>query len=236
MRKKALLKVLVIVSIFFLSGVSIAADYTADFVTMSQGEKVATGKVFIKGDMLRQETVTKERERFIMILRPDKNEVWMVNPKEKKYMVVPFDKSDEKIQKWTNNKQKKSKYLGKEKVSGLKCKKYEMTEKGRKTYFWTSDKFPLPVKVKYEDGYMQYKNIKKKRLSSSVFEAPSGYQKMVMPSINRMRPQSMTPSQREEQKTTGGGGEESRASKVLKDASESVNKSVNKLMDMFKKK
>ena len=51
-----------------------------------------------------------------------------------------------------------------------------------------------------------------------------------------MIPRSMTPSQREEQKTTGGGSEESRASKVLKDASESVNKNVNKLMDMFKKK
>lgn len=222
MARKALLKVIVIVSIFLLSaGVSIAADYTADSVTMSRGKKVADGKIFIKGDMMRQETVTREGERVIMILRPDRNEVWMVNPKEKKYMVLPFDKSDEKIQKWTDKKQKKAKYLGKEKVSGFKCKKYEMTEGGRTTYSWISKKFPFPVKVENEDVCMQYKNIKTKRLSKSVFEVPPGYQKMVMPSFPGMRP-----------RAAGEEGATPEGSDMLKD----VNKSINKLKDMFKKK
>ncbi|MBE9546380.1 MAG: DUF4412 domain-containing protein [Proteobacteria bacterium] len=160
----------------------------------------------------------------------------MVNPAEKSYMVLPFQKGDEKFRKWTDREQKKAKYLGKEKVSGLKCKKYEVTEKGRTTYFWISKKFPFPVKVENEDMCMQYKNIKTKRLSKSVFEVPSDYQKMTMPSIPGMRPRSMTPSQGGEQEAAAEEGATPGGSDMLKDVNESINKSLNKLKDMFKKK
>jgi hypothetical protein len=236
MTRKALLKAVVIVSIFLLSGTGIAADYTADHIMTSGGKKLAEGKVFIKGDMIRQETVTGEGRGNIMILRPDRNEVWMVNPAEKNYMVLPFQKGDEKFRKWTDREQKKAKYLGKEKVSGLKCKKYEVTEKGRKTYFWTSEKFPFPVKVENKDMYMQYKNIKEKRLSKSVFEIPSGYRKTSIPSFPGIKPWSKTPSQGEEQETAGTEKKTGTAIPKMSDVLKEVDKGVNKLMDMFKNK
>jgi len=175
-----------------------------------------------------------------MILRPDINKVWMVNPAEKAYMVFPIDQKERQLEKWNEKREEKAKYLGKEKVSGLKCKKYVVTDKGRKSYFWIFQKFPLPVKFENEAVSTQYKNIKTKRLSKSVFEAPSGYQKMTIPSFPGMRQKSMTPPRGEEQKATGEEGEDKsaipKASDMLKDANESVSKSVNKLMDMFKKK
>jgi outer membrane lipoprotein-sorting protein len=241
MIRKPFLKSTVIASIFLLLGAGIAsADYTADYVTASEGKKIIEGKVFIKGNLIRQEILNKEEGKVIMIFRPDKNKVWMVNPTEKKYMVFPIDEKKGQLEKWNEKREKKAKYLGKEKVSGLKCKKYVVTDKGRKSYFWISPKFPFPVKFENEAVSTQYNNIKTKRLSKSVFEAPSGYQKMTMPSFPGMRQKSMTPTQGEKQKVTGEEGEDKaampKASDMLKDINESVNKSVNKLMDMFKKK
>ena len=241
MIRKTLLKSIVIVSIFLLSGVGIAsADCTADYVTTSDGKKIIEGKVFIKGDLIRQEILNKEGGNVIMILRPDKNEVWMVNPAEKKYMVFPIDEKKEQLEKWNEKREENAKYLGKEKVSGLKCKKYVVTDKGRKSHFWISKEFPFPVKFENEAVCTQYENIKTKRLSKSVFEAPSDYQKMTIPSFPGMSQKSMTPPRGEKQKATGEEGEDKsaipKASDMLKDANESVSKSVNKLMDMFKKK
>ena len=240
MIRKTLLKSIVIVSIFLLLGVGIAsADCTADYVTTSEGKKIIDGKVFIKGDLIRQEILNKEGGNVIMIFRPDRNEVWMVNPAEKEYMAFPIDEKKGQLEKWNEKREKNAKYLGKEKVSGLKCKKYVVTDNGRETYFWISKKFPFPVKFKNEAVCTQYKNIKTKRLSKSVFEVPSDYQKTTIPSFPGIRQQSMTPPG-EKQKTTGEEGkdksEKPEAEDMLKDVSKSINKSVNKLMDMFKKK
>lgn len=239
MIKKILSKVIVVFVIFLLSGVGIAsADCTADYVTTSEGRKIIDGKVFIKGDLIRQEILNKEGGNVIMISRPDRSELWMVNPAEKKYMVFPIDKKEGQLEKWNEKREGNAKYLGKEKVSGLKCKKYVITDNGRETYFWISKKFPFPVKLENKAICTQYKNIKTKRLSKSVFEVPSDYQKMTIPSFPGLRQKSMTPPQGEKQKTTGEEGEDKsekpEGEDMLKDVSESVSKSVNKLMDMFK--
>ena len=235
MIKKILSKVIVVFVIFLLSGVGIAsADCTADYVTTSEGKKIIDGKVFIKGDLIRQEILNEKGGDAIMILRPDRSEVWMVNPAERKYMVFPIDKKEGQLEKWNEKREGNAKYLGKEKVSGLKCKKYVMTDKGRKSYFWISEKFPFPVKFESEAVCTQYKNIKTKCLSKSVFEVPSGYQKMSIPSFPGMRQQSMTPPQGEKQKTTDEEGEDKSENPESEDMLKDVSESVNKLMDMFK--
>lgn len=234
MIKKILSKVIVVFVIFLLSGVGIAsADCTADYVTTSEGKKIIDGKVFIKGDLVRQEMVAEKGVRNIMIFRPDRNEVWMVNPAEKKYMVFPIDKKEGQLEKWNEKREGNAKYVGKEKVSGLKCKKYVIIDKGRKSYFWISKKFPFPVKFESEAVCTQYKNIKTKRLSKSVFEVPSDYQKMTIPSFPGMGQKSMTPPG-EKQKTTGEEGEDKSEKPESEDMLKDVRESVNKLMDMFK--
>ncbi|MBW2558132.1 MAG: DUF4412 domain-containing protein [Deltaproteobacteria bacterium] len=241
MTRKTLLKSIVIVSIFLLLGVGIAsADCTADYVTMLEGKKIIEGKVSIKGDLIRQEFLNKEGGKVTMIFRPDRNEVWMVNPAEKKYMAFPIDEKEGQLEKWDEKREKKAKYLGKEKVSGLKCNKYVVTDEGRNSHFWISKKFPFPVKFENEATCTQYKNIETKLLSKSVFEVSSDYQKTTIPSFPGMSQKSMTPPRGEKQKATGEEGKDnsalSKASDMLKDVNESVSKSASKLMDMFKKK
>ncbi len=241
MKGKTFLKSILVAAIFLLSGVGIAsADCTADYVTTSECKKIAEGKIFIKGDLIRQEILNKEGGTVIMIFRPDRNKVWILNPAEKKYMALPIDEKKKQFEKWSGEIEEKAKYLGTEKVSGLKCEKYEVTDKGRESHFWISKKFPFPVKFENETVCTQFRNIKTKNFSKSVFEVPSGYQKMTMPSFPGMGQKSMTPPQGEKQKTIGEKGEEKsampKASDILKDVNESVSESVNKLMDMFKKK
>jgi hypothetical protein len=62
-----------------------------------------------------------------MIFRPDRNEVWMVNPAEKKYMVFPIDEKKGQLEKW-NGKEKKCKISGQRKVSALNVIRIDPTK------------------------------------------------------------------------------------------------------------
>ncbi len=50
-----------------------AAEFSADMVITPKGDEPMKGKIFVKGDMVRQETV-EEDETQIMIIRPDKKD------------------------------------------------------------------------------------------------------------------------------------------------------------------
>ena len=94
---------------------------------------------------------------------------------------MPYQTDNKRFEKWSAERENNAKFIGAETISGFSCKKYETEEEGEKTYFWVSDKVPLPLKVQYKDGSMEYKNIKQVSLPASLFEVPAEYTKMVMP-------------------------------------------------------
>lgn len=159
-----------------------AAEFAADMVIVPKGDEAMKGKIFVKGDKVRQETV-EEDETQIMIIRPDKKITWMITPEEKTYMEMPYQSEDKTFEEWTAEKEKKAKFLGEETVSGMPCKKYESVEDGEKTLFWISSQFPFPVKVEDSEVTMEYQNIKLGPLADSLFELPQGYEKMAMPIV-----------------------------------------------------
>jgi hypothetical protein len=159
-----------------------AAEFSADMVIAPKGDEPMKGKIFVKGDKVRQETV-EEDESQIMIIRPDKKLTWMITPEEKTYMEMPYQSEDKTFEEWTAEKEKKAKFLGEEKVSGMSCKKYELVEDGEKTYFWISSQFPFPIKVEDPEVIMEYQNIKLGPLDDALFELPQGYEKMAIPII-----------------------------------------------------
>ncbi|MFZ2448345.1 MAG: DUF4412 domain-containing protein [Syntrophobacteraceae bacterium] len=163
-------------------GSAAAVEFSADMVIQPKGDEAMTGKIFVKGDKVRQETA-EEGETQIMIIRPDKKVTWMITPEEKTYMEMPYQAEDKTFEEWTVEKEKKSKFLGEETVSDLPCKKYESVEDGEKTFFWISQRFPFPIKVEDAEVTMEYKNIKDGPVADSLFELPAGYQKMSMPII-----------------------------------------------------
>lgn len=161
---------------------AMAVEFSADMVIQPKGDQAMTGKIFVKGDKVRQET-TEEGETQIMIIRPDKKLTWMITPEEKTYMEMPYQSEDKTFEEWTADKEQKSKFLGEENVSGIACKKFESVEDGEKTYFWIAKQFPFPVKVEDAEVTMEYKNIKEGNIADSLFELPAGYEKMSMPIV-----------------------------------------------------
>ncbi len=159
-----------------------AAEFTADMFIVPKGDEPLKGKIFVKGDKVRQET-SEEDETQVMIIRPDKKVTWLIQPEEKAYMEMPYQSTDKTFEEWTADKEKNAKFLGEESVSGMPCKKYEIIEEGEKTSFWISKQFPFPIKVEDSEVTMEYKNIKLAPLDDSLFELPAGYGKMAMPIV-----------------------------------------------------
>ncbi len=157
-----------------------AIEFSADMFIQPKDEEPLKGKIYVKGDKVRQE-MTEEGEVQIMIIRPDKKVTWMIIPEDKTYLEMPYQAEDKTFEEWTAEKESKAKLLGEETVSGLQSRKYESIEDGEKTYFWISKKFPFPVKVEDAEVTMEYRNIKEGSVPDSLFELPSGYEKMTMP-------------------------------------------------------
>lgn len=164
------------------SSVSIAAEFSADFVVQTKGEQEMTGKIFVKGDKVKQE-MTQEDEKQILIIRPDKKVTWMINSEEKMYMEIPYQSENRAFEEWTAEKEGKSKLVGEETVSGQPCKKYEATEDGEKTYFWVSKKYPFPLRAQDGESILEYRGIKEEKIADAQFELPAGLEKMPIPPI-----------------------------------------------------
>lgn len=172
----------VVLCIFGFSGLSVAAEFSADFVVKAQGESDIVGKIFVKGNKVRQE-MTEDGETQILIIRPDKNLTWMVTPEEKMYMEIPYQSDGWSFEDWSAEKEKNAKYLGEETVAGMPSKKYETVEDGEKTTFWVSKKLSFPIKVQDSETTMEYKNIKEGSIPDSQFEIPAGFEKMAVPAM-----------------------------------------------------
>lgn len=162
------------------SSFSIAAEFSADFVVQTKGEQEMNGKIFVKGDKVRQE-MTQEDEKQIMIVRPDKSVTWMITPEEKTYMEISYNSENKAFEEWTKEKEAKAKLVGEETISGIPCKKYEDGAEGEKEYSWISPKYSFPLKLQDNDSTLEYKNIKEGNVPDSQFDLPAGLTKIAMP-------------------------------------------------------
>lgn len=185
---------------FFLSVLpqSVLADYIADqFVTISQGEmganpRIFSSRIYSQEKKLRMEVVIAGR-RSVNISRGDKPApvFWTLMPDEKMYMesigepggpggVSPNTKQDyEKV------------FLAKEPVAGIMTNKFKLSWKEedgtRKSgLVWEAIEFDnAPIRQEFfnnnEHLLLQLANIKVQKLDPALFEVPSGYKKISMP-------------------------------------------------------
>ena len=189
-----LLMVLVTWSFFYAFPWSVeAAEFSADMISEIP-EKTSVGKVYVKGNKIRYEFLEGD-EKAVSITRLDNGVTWILMPEEKMYMEilgVRKDAIDPEIEKKIEHMAEK-KYLGKEKVSGYVCEKYQFVyhEKTMGTMTqWFSKKLNYPIKIEHKSPsyymFIEYKNIKEGGVSDSLFEVPAGYQKMQMPMMPNM--------------------------------------------------
>lgn len=197
MDKKIGLKRVMVLGIFIssivLSSMASAAEFSADLIIDNPQGKFA-GKVYIKGDKIRQE-ILKEDMKQVVILRLDKGVTWTLMPENKMYMEISAigkEATDPEIEEKIKDMAEK-KSLGKEKVNGYVCEKYQYIYHDKSLGVltqWLSKRLNYPIKTEHKaEAYnmvTEYKNIKEERIPDSLFEVPSGYQKMQLPMMPGM--------------------------------------------------
>jgi hypothetical protein len=196
MSRFELLSVVLLITVLVFSVSGNAADFSADmFHKSSMGS--FKGKMFLKGDNFRQE-MNIGGQKQITIFRKDKGVVWVLMPGQEMYMEMSAgsQKDMAPVDPDELEKMGKKKFLGKEKVNGYMCSKYHYTFNdssiGAATY-WISEKLNFPVKMEMDgpSGHVitEYRNIQEKTVPNSLFNIPSGYQKMSMPTMPGMQNQ-----------------------------------------------
>ena len=197
MDKKIRLKLVTVLGIFILligfSSMALAAEFSADLIIDNPQGKF-TGKVYVKADKIRQEFLKQDMKQ-VIILRLDRGVTWSLMPENKMYMEMPGigkEASDPEIEKKIKDMAEK-KSLGKEKINGYVCEKYQYIYHDKSLGIltqWFSKRLNYPIKTEYKAAAYQmlteYKNIKEGRIADSLFEIPSGYQKMQLPMMPGM--------------------------------------------------
>jgi hypothetical protein len=156
-------------------------------ITTTAGNSYS-GKIYMKGDKIRTDTPGQSS---YSIVRQDKNVMWLVTPDKKSYLEMPYDptqkpEAGEKVKGEVSRK-----LIGKETIDGHPTEKYLITSKDagktREHYQWVATDLNFPIKTAAVDGSysVEYRNIKKS-VSDSMFELPSGYQKMTIPAMPKM--------------------------------------------------
>jgi outer membrane lipoprotein-sorting protein len=189
--KRLILALTIIIILGILGFNTLAATqvtgFSADFKMTDAKDKVATGKIYMSGSKIRQETVVEDVTS-VVILRLDKKVSWTLM-EENQYMEMkmPFDpahpeESDVQYEKAT---------IGTETINGYTCQMVQYTYKEKKYGImtqWVADKLGFPIKVQSKDSKnkkvtmtMEYTNIKVGKQPDSLFEIPEGYEKFALP-------------------------------------------------------
>ena len=174
-------------------GQAFAAEFSADLIRSGGGDK-ETSKVFIKGDLRREEVMEDGEVGAINISRPDKGVTWNLMPEDRMYMEIPLQEASLGAQGNIESLESSAKMqlMGKETVNGYVCEKrrYDPNEKGMGSVIaWYSPKLDYPVKVHIMayggegDMVLEYKNIKAGKIPDSQFEIPKGYEKFGIPGM-----------------------------------------------------
>jgi outer membrane lipoprotein-sorting protein len=155
------------------------------------------GKMFLKGDNLRQEMDIKG-EKQVTIFRKDKGVVWILMPGQKMYMEMMAGSQNNMASVNPDELEKigEKKFIGKEEVNGYMCSKYHYTfhdPSVSPATYWISEELNFPVKMEIDGAsghmVMEYRNIQEKTVPYALFNIPSGYQKMSMPTMPGMQGQ-----------------------------------------------
>ena len=183
--KLKLVTCLISVFVLFFYCRLLAEDFSAD-VTSTTKAGTFNGKIYASKDKFRMDTPESTT-----ITRLDKQTMWILIPAQKSYMEQPVDAnsvitSAEKIAGEIDRM-----LVAEEVIRGKKANKYKITYnlgKGDESiYQWLIPGSNIPVKTAAVDGSwsMEYNNIVAAVQPDSLFELPSGYQKLSysMPSL-----------------------------------------------------
>jgi hypothetical protein len=165
--------------------VSKLRPFSAD-QTRTMLKKTSTGKIYFTLNAARVENVDEKGNKTIQILRFDKKVMWNLMPAQKMYLEMPGAGLSEWAS-WADEQGAQRESLGMEQVGEYHCEKFRVHSKvlGQSvtSLEWDAKELDgLPVKTQDEKGTWstEYRNVQLGPQDPSLFEIPSGYQKMSM--------------------------------------------------------
>lgn len=179
-------------------GKAVASEFLAD-VVMKGGMMSGNGKVWVKGQKMRQEMGT-EAEKMITIMDLDRGFQWMLMPDSKMYMKTRTQakgkgfRPENFVGMQQGPMEAELKRMGTETVMGYKCDKYLFIFKDKQMGTmtqWFSIKLGYPIKIVNQTDMMgevttELQNIKKTRIRDDLFIVPSDYREMSQPQIPQL--------------------------------------------------
>lgn len=189
----------VVIAVLFLSSISWAAklkeptaEYSAD-AWFETEQATVRGRVFHAPGKERREQETGGMRQTV-IMRLDKNLIWVIMPQEKTYMEYPIQQSNQMADMGADASDFDYEYtiVGEETVNGVRTTKSRMTAKRKdgtkfEGFMWTTKEGILvkmdaaarergkAVRVKSE-----LRNLRIAKQDPKLFEVPAGYKKMEM--------------------------------------------------------
>jgi outer membrane lipoprotein-sorting protein len=167
-----------------LSG--LAAEFTAQMV-LKDGDKTMPGKIYVKGDKMRQE-FSDARGQSVTIVRKDKKKIWVVMPQDKIYVEMPFKRElpGQFLELPADCLNKRP--VCTENVNGYPTQRIQVTVAGGSMgsmiqSFWMCEKLGMPLKMECREKRfsVEYKDIKEVQVEDKLFEPPPGFQKITTP-------------------------------------------------------
>lgn len=107
-----------------LTGSAVAAEFSARMVTRDQSGEEASGRVFVKGQRIRQE-ITQEGQTLVTIIRLDRKVMWLIMDQEGAYMEMPLGRLSEDPSLVKGADPKRVRQLGTETINGIRCDKFQ---------------------------------------------------------------------------------------------------------------
>lgn len=170
-------------AVLLLSGLCLAADFTADMVT-EFGKTTIPGKLYVSGANWRQEASINGKQQIIIARGKS---VYIMDPASKQYATKESSDNPWSASSMTRvlsgGMNKKS--GGKQRVNGIVCDKYVYTSRDGKPgtitqYAAKELDLSVRVEMKSEKGTLSidFKNIKKGPSPASLFQLPKGYKKV----------------------------------------------------------
>ena len=178
--------VLILLS-FAIAAVASAAgmlEFSADVINKSKSG-VMTSKLYMKDKKMRMDMPGQDMYN---ITRQDKKLTWTVMPSQKMYMEMAFQEPRDIPERKVAGEVSR-KLVGRETIDGHPTEKYEVTytdaDKQQRMYQWMATDINFPVKMAAIDGSwsMEYRNIKMGPPADALFEIPSGFKKMTLPTM-----------------------------------------------------
>jgi hypothetical protein len=159
-------------------------QFSADEVLTTKDGGTMTLKTYMDNGKIRNE-VNANGTQMVSIIRPDQQKMYQAMVAQKMMMVVPLDSAKLKqILPPGSGGDEKVVTVGPDTVEGVAAIKYKMTPRdGKVVFLWVDAARQVPLKLATEDGTVTilWKNFQVGPQDAALFEPPSGYQVMNMP-------------------------------------------------------